>query len=87
MKKTSVTRWAVLWHSKNKLDGIREHIIFEERLPRLFNTWQQARNYAVKKFGYIRFRKDLRSEPHGWRMPRPIKCTITYQVNEGSKSK
>jgi len=61
--------WGVIWRSEDRLDGKREHLLFENRLPRLFFTRREAREYAEKRYGYIRKRKDLRDEPHGWKMP------------------
>ena len=70
------TLWSLLWYSNNKLDGVRTHIIYEGCLPVLFRTRAKARAYAIKHYGYIRERKDLRSEPHGWRMPRTVKVRV-----------
>lgn len=78
MKKTieSAVRWALLWHEENKLDGLREWIVFENYMPALFHTRREARNWAQDRYGYIKTRKDLRIEPHGWRFPRPIKVKL-----------
>jgi len=64
--------WSVLWHSKNCLDGIKEYIVQENQLPVLFHTKREAKEYIKRRFGYIATRKDLRTEPHGWRMPKAI---------------
>lgn len=71
-----VQRWALQWHSKNRLDGERKHLIFEDGIPALFKTREAARMFASKKYGYIKARPDLRAEPHGWRFPQPVKVTV-----------
>lgn len=78
-RKKSLVRWALKWHSKNKADGINEHIIFDNCLPKFFLRRKVARMYANEKYGYIKTRKDLREEPHGWRFPRTIKVRITLE--------
>jgi hypothetical protein len=35
--------------------------------------------YAEEKWGYIKKRDDLRAEPHGWRMPRAVRVTVTIK--------
>lgn len=69
--------WAALWQSENKLNGKKRYIIHRDLLPALFKTRKQARDYIEKRYGYIRSRPDLQSEPHGWRMPKAIRVTIT----------
>ena len=78
-KKKSLERWALRWHSKNRLDGISEHFMFDDCLPLFFRTRNLARIYCNCRFGYIKHRKDLRTEPHGWRVPRAIKVRITIE--------
>jgi hypothetical protein len=68
--------WSASWHSKNKLDGITEHLLYEDCLPVLFRTQREANEWIRQKYGYIAKRKDLRAEPHGWRMPKPVQVTI-----------
>lgn len=66
--------WGLLWRSKNKLDGLCEHLIYtQECCPKFFTTRKSAQRYAKELYGYIKERKDLRQEPHGWRMLRPVK--------------
>lgn len=72
-----IERWGALWRSNNKLDGVNQHIIFENYLPALFLTKKEAIKFIKQKYGYIATRKDLRDEPHGWRMPKPIKLKIS----------
>ena len=68
--------WAGKWRSNNFLDGKREHILYENCLPRLFKTRREARAYISEKYGYIATRKDLRTEPHGWRVPVAVRVVI-----------
>lgn len=70
-------KWGALWHSKNKVDGVTEHILRENCVPVLFRTRQEARDWIEEKYGYLKHRKDLRSEPHGWKLPKPVKVKIT----------
>ena len=74
---TPTMQWALLWRSKNRLDGVTCHLEFDNRLPALFVTRAQARQYAEKRYSYIKTRKDLRAEPHCWRMPQPIRVVIS----------
>ena len=76
-KKESLVRWALKWRSKNKLDGITEHIIFDKCQLKFFSTRKDARDFANERYGYIKTRKDLREEPFGWRVPRAVKVRIT----------
>jgi hypothetical protein len=69
--------WAAIWHSKNKLDGETHHIIHHNLLPAMFKTRKQTLAFIEKEYGYIRHRRDLQTEPHGWRMPKPMRVTIT----------
>ena len=69
--------WAGQWYSHNRLDGVRKHILYGNNcLPVLFGTRKECREYIEKNYGYIKNRKDLREEPHGWRLPRAIKVNI-----------
>lgn len=79
--------WAGLWQSKNKIDGSREHILCENTKPQLFRTKKECKEWIDKRCGYIKNRKDLRSEPHGWRMPVPVRVKITYDKTRSSKKK
>ena len=74
--RTFSTRWAVLWRSKNMLDGLTEHLMFHGCSPVMFFTRRAARAWIAQEYGYIRTRPDLRREPHGWRMPQPIRVHI-----------
>ena len=70
--------WGVLWYSKNRLDGITKHLMYgDDCLPVLFQTRREAREWVNGRYGYIRRRKDLRTEPHGWRLPQVVRVNIT----------
>jgi hypothetical protein len=69
--------WAAEWHSKNIFDGEVRHFIYENRLPKLFCTRAECRKFIKDKYGYIKTRKDLRIEPHGWRLPVPVKVKVS----------
>lgn len=71
--------WGLEWHSKNQ-HGEDRHIIwpdgFSQGQPILFKTRAEAREFQQERFGYIRTRKDLRAEPHGWRMPKVVRVEL-----------
>ena len=69
--------WAAIWRSANKMDGETRHIIHRGLLPAIFKTRKQTVDFIEKEYGYIRTRPDLKSEPHGWRIPKPVRVTIT----------
>jgi len=70
--------WGVLQRQKNRLDGKQEYLMLRrEGGFLLFDTRQQARDEINARFGYIRDRPDLRKEPHGWKMPIPVRVKIT----------
>lgn len=73
-----VTIWGLLWRSKNRLSGVSEHLLYENCLPLLFATKKEARAYAERNYGYIKTRPDLRQEPHGWRMPEPVRVAVEH---------
>ena len=68
--------WAAQWYSKNKLDGENRHLIRRDCVPVLFRTRSDCRSWINANYGYIKKRSDLRDEPHGWRMPAPVKVKI-----------
>ena len=71
-----VNLWAAEWNSRNKLDGVSRHIIYDKCLPKLFRTRESCRIWIDRNYGYIRDRKDLRAEPHGWRIPNAVKVRV-----------
>jgi hypothetical protein len=74
-----VRRWGLLWRSENCLDGKRQHLCCESCVPVLFRTRQEARDYADRRYGYIRTRPDLQTEPHGWRLPLPVRVAVQVE--------
>lgn len=72
----TIVRWGILWRSKNKLDGRTEHLVCFNCLPALYRTRREARKQIDATFGYIRERADLRAEPHGWKIPIPVRVSI-----------
>jgi len=70
----SAVRWGLKWHTVG-FDP-HDHMMYEDRMPVLFRTRAEARQWVEKKYGYIRNRKDLRGWPHGWRIPQPIRVKI-----------
>ena len=78
------TLWGVLWRSDNLVDRRTEHLMGtpELGLPVMFKTRRECREHIEARYGYIRGRKDLRAEPHGWLMPKAVKVTVTVEVSE-----
>ena len=76
MTDLAFTRWGALWRSENELDGRERYIMCESECPVLFRTRAQARKWILENFGYIATRPDLRREPHGWRMPVPVRVAV-----------
>lgn len=70
-----MSMWAVEWHNRNLLDADQRHLIWEHP-PRLFRSRRECRAFIEEKYGYIREWPDLRSEPHGWRMPRAVQVIV-----------
>jgi len=68
--------WGLKWRSVNKLDGVTEHLIYRNYVPAIFSTRRDAREWAIERYGYIRYRQDLRNEPYGWRMPIAVKVSV-----------
>jgi hypothetical protein len=71
-------RWVVEWHSDNQLDGKRSHFMWNGTMPYMFRTRREAREFINAEWGYIRDREDLRDEPHGWRIPRPVRVAVSF---------
>jgi hypothetical protein len=70
--------WGVLWRSKSKKSGVCQHLLFNSSGgATLFFKKRLAVEWIKKEYGFIRTRADLRAEPHGWRMPVPVKVTLT----------
>lgn len=69
--------WGLLWRSKNRRDGVVEHLLYVNCLPVLFATKKEASAYAAREWSWLKTRPDLRREPHGWRMPKPVKVRLS----------
>lgn len=70
------TKWGILWASENRIDGRECYFMWVNCQPLLFNTRKAARKYVTSVWGYMRNRPDLRCEPFGWRMPRPVRVEV-----------
>jgi hypothetical protein len=79
--------WGVMWRYKNKLDGKMEYLVYNAGRPVLFSTRKEAREYIDEKYGYIRQRPDLKSEPHGWKMPIPVPVDVVVTLKENKPCK
>jgi len=69
--------WGAEWYSKNRLDGVCRHLMWSDGLPTIFKTRKAAREWIKSEYGYLPRRADLRREPHGWRMPMPVKIVVS----------
>ena len=74
--------WAAEWHSRNLLDGDQRYLIGVPVPPyvKLFRTRRECQKWIETNYGYIRNRPDLRAEPYGWRMPRPVRVVTTVRI-------
>lgn len=77
-----MTAWAVLWRSASRATGRREHLIWSPAGGpyALFRTRAECRRFIEQEWGYIRERADLRAEPHGWRMPIPVRVRVVVDA-------
>ena len=75
----SVTRWAVEWYSKSRLDGVSRFFVWDGGNPCLFRSRADARDFIRQKWGYIAQRPDLRAEPHGWRLPKAVRVFVRLE--------
>ena len=73
-----MTLWAALWRCNNR-EGRTRFVMWADGMPKLFRTRAAARKWIEETHGYIRRRADLRSEPHGWIMPLPVRVEITVK--------
>lgn len=78
--------WAAMWRSENMADGKTRYLLNENCLPVLFRTRRETREYIEKKYGYIRRSRGLRAEPHGWRMPIPVRVIVAINHRDISLS-
>lgn len=75
-----IKRWAVKWRQDNELDGNREYYLCNENGYILFKTRFLARQYIADNYGFIRRRQDLQEEPHGWKMPIPVRVLVHLET-------
>ena len=76
---TDPTRWAVEWYSRCKLDGEQRYFMWDGSNPALFVTRSQCRAHIKERYGYIKHRPDLRTEPHGWHLPRAVRVRVRLE--------
>lgn len=62
-------RWAIRWMSFGQDNG---HWLADGCNYHLFRTKKAANEFIREHYGYIAKRKDLRSAPHNWRMPKAV---------------
>ena len=74
VKSRPVLRWALWWRSSST-----EHFLWENLQPLLFTTRRAAREYVHDRYGYILTSKDLRSPPHNWRLPWPVRVEVVLK--------
>lgn len=83
MAERVVSAWAIAHVSNSLTDGYRRWLEGDLRSPvnvLLFHTREEARASIRQRHGYVwRNRPDLRREPHGWRMPQPVKVSVTVR--------
>ena len=84
-----VDGWAILWRSKNHLNGETVYFVGVagnlEPTPAwlrgykaiVFGTRREARAYIQNKYSYVAKRKDLRAEPHGWTVPKAVRVHVS----------
>ena len=73
----TVVLWGALWREKNSRDGKSEELICANGFPVMFKTRDESRQYIDEKYGYLKSRPDLKSEPHGWKLPIPIRVSVS----------
>jgi len=71
--------WGIQWHSKNKRSGEQRYLLWQGGRPLIFETRTKAREHVREVYGYLKHRKDLRSEPHGWHIPKVLRVTVSVE--------
>ena len=72
--------WAVKFTQDNWLDGHRDFFRnVPGMLPAVFATKRAAQEFIKRHYGYLAKRQDLRREPHCWRVPKPVRVTVTVE--------
>ena len=64
--------WCAEWVQKGK----RSYLIRRKWGPALFRTKKECKEWIAWEYGYIKTRPDLRTAPHYWRLPRPVKVIV-----------
>ena len=76
--------WGVLWRVHTKAAGEILSIIYAETgTPVLFKSKRLAKEWIRQNHASVAQRKDLRAEPYGWRMPVPVRVSITFEAAGG----
>lgn len=86
LNREKVMIWAAMWRANNRRNGLTEFLIRRNCLPKLFKTRREARVWIEKNYGYLKEREDLRAEPLGWLLPRPVKVRVERIRNASRKS-
>ncbi len=79
------THWGIWWWTNRSLGKNRNHIIWKNARPLLFDTRKEAKEHIDKWYGYIKTRKDLRVYPHWWRLPKPVKVNCKVTLTNSTK--
>jgi len=77
--------WGVMWRNKKPWadeDGEHRYLMMMDGAPVLFRTRKVAVLWIREKFGYIAKRPDLRAWPHGWRMPLPVRVSVSAKLSK-----
>jgi hypothetical protein len=55
-------------------------IMWDKCLPLLFKTRREARAWIEERYSYVKTRKDLRSPPHNWRLPKAVLVEVILKL-------
>jgi hypothetical protein len=58
------------------LDGKKENLQGEGGNLPMFRTRAECREFIKERYGYIARSPDLKKEPHGWKMPIPVRVQV-----------
>ena len=82
MEHLEPVRWGVMWRSYGRMAGRSRHLMYKNCDPVMFQTRREAREWIKKNYGYVAESPDLQREPHGWKMPVPVKVRVVL-VDQG----
>ena len=70
--------WGLLWLIGNKKDGYKEELVreYNGRMAKVFPTRKEALAWYKEHYGYLNTRPVFKSQPHGWRVARPVRVTV-----------